>query len=167
MPFPPAEKVSQNEFAEILSRLDFLLANLPTQLPSGDGPESQYRDFLSFGLDSDILEKTGDEVATLGEQLEYIFGWNVLRAVQSGDSTAANESEADGGLESDDDNEVMDTDEDQPAQPIVFEIDPDIDINSLALKDMVSTDPIARESAQPSACPRAADTSNKEPDWNW
>ena len=75
MPFPPAEKVSQNEFAEILSRLDFLLANLPAQLPSGDGPESQYHDFLSFGLDSDILEKTSDQVATLGEQLEYIFEW--------------------------------------------------------------------------------------------
>jgi hypothetical protein len=26
-------------------------------------------------LDQDILEKTGDEVATLGEQLEHIFGW--------------------------------------------------------------------------------------------
>jgi hypothetical protein len=61
----------------------------------------------------------------------------------------------------------MDTDDVQPAQPIVFEIDPDNDINSLALKDMVLTDPIARESAQPSACPRAADTSNKEPGWNW
>lgn len=31
----------------------------------------------------------------------------------------------------------MDTD--NAAQPILFEIDPDIDIDSLALKDMVST----------------------------
>jgi hypothetical protein len=49
----------------------------------------------------------------------------------------------------------------------LFEIDPNINIDSLAFKDMVSTDPIARESAQPSAHPRAADTSNKKSDWNW
>jgi hypothetical protein len=62
MSFPPAKKISQNEFADILSMLDFLLANLPAQLPSGDGSEYHYHNFLSFGLDSDILEKTGDEV---------------------------------------------------------------------------------------------------------
>ena len=85
MLFPPAEKVSESEFANILSRLEFLFGNLPTQLPTGDGPNSHYGNFLSFGLvrlDSDILEKTGDEVATLGEQLEYIFGW---KARTSGD----------------------------------------------------------------------------------
>jgi len=60
----------------------------------------------------------------------------------------------------------MDTDDVQPVQPIVFQIDPNIDINSLVHKDMVSTDPIAHESAQPSAHPRATDTLNKEPDWN-
>ena len=38
--------------------------------------------FLSFALDPEILEKTGDEVATLGEQLESIFGW---KAHTSGD----------------------------------------------------------------------------------
>jgi hypothetical protein len=94
---------------------------------------------------------------------------NVLHTVQSGDSTATNKSEVDGGLERDnkEQEEVMDTDKDQSAQPIVFEIDPNVDINSSALKDMVSTDPIARESAQPSAQPRARDTSNKESDWNW
>jgi len=52
-----------------------LLSNLPAQLPSTDGPSSQYGAFLSFDLDTDILDKTGDEVATLGEQLEHIFGW--------------------------------------------------------------------------------------------
>ena len=30
---------------------------------------------LAFELDPDIMEKTGDEVATLGEQLESVFGW--------------------------------------------------------------------------------------------
>lgn len=70
MPFPPAEKVSSEEFDEILSRLDFLLTNLPEQLPSVDRKTSQYKEFLSFSLDPDILDKTRCEVATLGEQLE-------------------------------------------------------------------------------------------------
>ena len=63
---------------------------------------------------------------------------NVLHAVQSGDSTATNKLEADGGLERNDNNEqeeVMDTDNVQSVQPIVFEIDPNIDIDSLALKE--------------------------------
>ena len=46
-------------------------------LPTADGPDSRYGAFLSFALDPEILEKTGDEVATLGEQLESIFGWKV------------------------------------------------------------------------------------------
>ena len=94
---------------------------------------------------------------------------NILCMVQSGDSTATNELEVDGGSESDNDNkqeEVMDTDDVQSVQPIVFQNDHNTDINSLVHKDMVSTDPIAHESAQPSAHPRATDTLNKEPDWN-
>jgi len=34
-------------------------------------------------------------------------------------------------------------DKHQPAQAVAFEIHPDIDINSKALKDMVSTDPVS------------------------
>jgi hypothetical protein len=75
MSVAPAGNNSQNGFASVLTRLDWLLANLPTQLPRKDGAESRYQAFLSFGLDPDILEKTGDEVATLGEQLEGVFGW--------------------------------------------------------------------------------------------
>ena len=75
MSVAPAGNNSQNGFASVLTRLDWLLANLPTQLPQKDGAESCYQAFLSFGLDPDILEKTGDEVATLGEQLEGVFGW--------------------------------------------------------------------------------------------
>ena len=60
-----------------------VLANLPEQLPSSDSFFSRYGAFLSFTLDLDILEKTGDEIATLGEQLEGVFGWN---AWKSGDS---------------------------------------------------------------------------------
>jgi hypothetical protein len=66
---------SQNGFASVLTRLDWLLANLPTQLPQNDGAESRYQVFLSFGLDPDILEKNGYEVAMLGEQLKGFFGW--------------------------------------------------------------------------------------------
>jgi hypothetical protein len=101
---------------------------------------------------------------------------NVLRAVQSGNNNddsdiAPNESNMD-GLDSDDeaaDEDHMDTDEGQPAQPLAFQIDPDIDINSPALKDMISMDPIVSHETplQPSSHLKAADTSNMEPDWNW
>jgi hypothetical protein len=56
----------------LLNQLDWLLENLPTQLPQKDGAESCYQAFLSFSLDPDILEKMGDEVATLGEHLTGI-----------------------------------------------------------------------------------------------
>ena len=75
MAFSSVESISHEDFVTILARLDILLSNLPAQLPAVDGPSSRYGTFLSFGLDADILEKTGDEVATLGEQLEHIFGW--------------------------------------------------------------------------------------------
>ena len=83
MSFPPPEKVSCEQFVGILARLQHLLANLPVQLhcPTNES-ESRYYFFLSFNLDPDILEKTGDEIATLGEQLERVFGW---KARTSGD----------------------------------------------------------------------------------
>ncbi|RDB28214.1 hypothetical protein Hypma_001371 [Hypsizygus marmoreus] len=75
--YTPAESISQEEFVQVLTRLDHLLNHLPSQLPTPKSPvESRYGIFLCFELDSEILEKTGDEVATLGEQLECIFGWN-------------------------------------------------------------------------------------------
>ena len=46
--------------------------NLPPTLPLLN--VSRYDTFLTFDLDPEILDKTSDEVATLGEQLEYIFG---------------------------------------------------------------------------------------------
>src|SRR5882762_1777893 len=69
-----ADNITHEDFTKSLSRLDYLLSNLPEQLPCADGPDSRYGAFLSFELDSDILEKTGDEVATLREQLEHILG---------------------------------------------------------------------------------------------
>ena len=52
------------------------------------------------------------------------------------------------GVDSDDEtaDEDIDTDKGQPlaaAQPLAFQINPDIDINSPALKDMVSMEPIS------------------------
>ena len=82
MALTSTEIISREGFITALARLDHLLANLPAQLPSGDGSASRYGSFLSFTLDPDTLEKTGDEVATLGEQLEGIFGW---RTRTSGD----------------------------------------------------------------------------------
>ena len=70
-----ADNISHEQVVAVLAHLHFLLANLPKQLPTADGPDSRYGAFLSFALDPEILEKTGDEVATLGEQLESIFGW--------------------------------------------------------------------------------------------
>jgi hypothetical protein len=52
-----------------------LINHLPDQLPEKKNSESKYAGFLSFALDPDILERTGCEVATLGEQMERVFGW--------------------------------------------------------------------------------------------
>ena len=75
MPYPAPESVSQDEFIKVLAHLRLLLGNLPSQLPHRDGVNSVYSTFINFSLDPEILEKTGDEVATLGEQLEHVFGW--------------------------------------------------------------------------------------------
>ena len=73
---PLATETSPEEFKTVLACLEYLLANLLEQLPSSDSFFSRYSMFLLFTLDLDILEKTGDEIATLGEQLEGVFGWN-------------------------------------------------------------------------------------------
>jgi hypothetical protein len=84
MPYPSPETVSRDGIVKILDQSKILLNNLPLQLPRRDGSNSQYHAFLNFSLDQDILEKTGDEVATLGEQLEHVFGW---KARTTGDGT--------------------------------------------------------------------------------
>jgi hypothetical protein len=50
---------------------EIYLLSFPLQMAFG----SKYGGFLNFSLDDDILDKTGDEVVTLGEQLEHVFGW--------------------------------------------------------------------------------------------
>jgi hypothetical protein len=96
MPYPPPEKASPDEIGNILGKLEVLLTDLPSQLPRGDDFDSKYGAFLAFALDEDILEKTGDEVATLGEQLEHAFGWrsrttgdNIIPIVERGEAICA------------------------------------------------------------------------------
>jgi len=61
----------------------------------------------------------------------------------------------------------------QPAQAVAFEIHPDIDINSKALKDMVSTDPVSVVSTVDLSSvlesPQAAMmvTDDGDADWNY
>jgi hypothetical protein len=61
-----ANNITHEDFTKRLSHFDYLLSNLFKQLPCADDIDSHYGVFLSFELDSDILEKTGDEVATPG-----------------------------------------------------------------------------------------------------
>lgn len=81
MILPEPQKAFREEISLVLNHLHGLLANLPEELPSSeDSPGlvsqvSQYEKFKSFSLNPQLLERTGDEVATLGEQLESIFGW--------------------------------------------------------------------------------------------
>jgi hypothetical protein len=89
--------------------------------------------------------------------------------------TASNDREADAdeGFGSDDkvacdESEDMDTAEDQPACPFGFEIDPDINIDSVALRDMISMEPLVQESIpQASTVSGATVASNADPDWGW
>jgi hypothetical protein len=100
-------------------------------------------------LDSNILEKTGDEVATLSKQLEYIFGW---KAHTSDDGIIYPNSQM----------------RKCHLQPFTSEINPDINNNSMVLRDMILIKPLVRESIpQASTASRVAVASNAEPDWGW
>ena len=82
MPYPSAETLSDDEFKEVLAHLNTLLRTLPAQLPFKTLSESQFAQFQNFEPDPEMLEKTGCEVAALGEELEHVFGW---KARSSGD----------------------------------------------------------------------------------
>jgi hypothetical protein len=74
---------------------------------------------------------------------------SALCAVQTGSADDELLPDVDGlaDLDNEDepDDEPLESEMDarQPAQDVAFEIHPDIDINSKALKDMVSTDPVS------------------------
>lgn len=76
MPLPPPEKIPGHEFAGILDTLAFLISQLPTRLPHKTESDTIFKEFLPpFELDPDYLAKTEDEIATIGEQLERVFGF--------------------------------------------------------------------------------------------
>ena len=57
-----------------LSELRSLLSNLPTSLKLPSASNTVYP-FVGFKLDPELLERTGDEVGALNEQLKGAFGW--------------------------------------------------------------------------------------------
>ena len=72
MNLPKPYQASKEQITHTLNYLHGLLINLHKGLPIG----SKYNAFKSFRLDPDLLDKTGDEVAAMGEQLESVFGWS-------------------------------------------------------------------------------------------
>ena len=72
MNLPEPHQASKEQIAHTLNHLCGLLINLPKGLPIG----SKYDAFKSFRLDPNLLNKTRDEVAAMGEQLESVFGWS-------------------------------------------------------------------------------------------
>jgi hypothetical protein len=84
MELPTLESMSHIQVIESLAHLKDLLQALPHSLPVPPLMDSKYTSFLSFTLDPDIRKKTSCDVATLGEQLEAVFGY---RAHTTGDGT--------------------------------------------------------------------------------
>ncbi|TRM58371.1 ribonuclease H-like domain-containing protein [Schizophyllum amplum] len=63
------------DFEDTVHQLALLIDHLPPSLPCYDGADSHYATFLDFSLDPDLLDKTGDEVGAINEQLKRVFGW--------------------------------------------------------------------------------------------
>jgi len=84
MGYPEPTTITNDEFWSILDKLGLLLRDIPKELPDGGTTSTHYGTFINFHLDEELLDKTGDEVSTLGEQLERVFGW---KARTSGDGT--------------------------------------------------------------------------------
>ncbi|KAF7761741.1 hypothetical protein Agabi119p4_9733 [Agaricus bisporus var. burnettii] len=77
MPFPPPEKVPDQDFSRVLDTLASLISQLPSEVPLTSEADTCFKEFLPpFRLDPDYFAKTEDEIATLGEQLERVFGFN-------------------------------------------------------------------------------------------
>jgi len=99
-----------------------LLDNLPlSQLPAKTALESNFGDFLKFQPDPDILERTGYEVSPLSEYLK--------RASPVASASTVGTAGAGSTLS------------------IKFKVNPNIDLKSAALRDMISREPIVLEQA--------------------
>ena len=94
---------------------------------------------------------------------------NVLQAVQSEQDDAEDKSLSDSDSDDDDtDSEADIHDKRPPPRALTFEIDPDVDITSQALRDMISTDQSVGQSSQAQSAPaNSSDTSGTVPDWDW
>jgi hypothetical protein len=56
----------------------------------------------------------------------------------------------------------------EPPQAFEFEIDAEIDINSMGLRDMVALESVVREEVQPQKeIPKATQQVSVAPNWNW
>jgi hypothetical protein len=85
MPFPTPEKISEKEFEIALNTLHKTLSQLPKQIPFKDARNTAFKQFFPpFILDQDYFNKTEDEVVTIGEMLEHVFGW---KSWTTGDGT--------------------------------------------------------------------------------
>jgi hypothetical protein len=117
---------------------------------------------ISFVLDPDILEKTGDEIATLGEQLEQVFGWRscttgdgIIPIIERGDALCALHPLLETFYIKYPGNNVL-----------------NINIDAQALIDMVSEQPVVSDVTLPKANPitktkKAAAERMDDADWNW
>ena len=94
---------------------------------------------------------------------------NVLQAIQMGNDCKSESDDKDSELERDSDVEASTNIAGPlPIQATIFKIDPDIDITSEALSDMVSVDPVVREQAQPQqGTLKRVPQTDEAPDWNW
>ncbi|KAJ3512736.1 hypothetical protein NMY22_g15246 [Coprinellus aureogranulatus] len=76
MDYPEPHTLTATQVFAALGQLKLYLENLPPELPEPISPStSKYAEFVNFNLDVDIFEKTGDDVATMGEQFERVFGF--------------------------------------------------------------------------------------------
>ena len=95
MDYGEPDAIPASDFDAILTRLQHLFNNLPVELPERALADSDFVSFGNFALDEDILEKTGCEVATLGEQLEAVFGF---KARTTGDGIVEIKERGAGGV---------------------------------------------------------------------
>jgi len=94
---------------------------------------------------------------------------HVLRRIQLNlDDTADASKDTESDSEDEGDGDGEDNNIEEASRKIAFQVDSDIDIDSRALRDMISLDPVI---VQPVSSllmeSRAPGTSGMAPDWNW
>ena len=83
-------------------------------------------------------------------------------------ANASKDTESDSEDEGDGDGDGEDNNIKEASREIAFQVDSDIDIDSCALRDMISPNPvIVQQVSSLSTESRAPGTSGMVPDWNW